>query len=141
MTLQAAVPITILPAGDSAQPVAHYLTPGLEALTPVLRSGAEVAVPDAFPIAQPVFTVEALANTSARLMQSGSTDPSQFWQRARNITRGPDPAKDYLSGPFAGLLWRKKMVAEDRGILASGSQVVEGLVHGQQPLKRSQCSN
>ncbi|KAJ6519163.1 hypothetical protein C8R45DRAFT_1065937 [Mycena sanguinolenta] len=133
MTLQAAVPIIVLPAGDTTTPVAHYLTPGLETPAPVLRGGAEATMPDVFPVARPVFTVEALVNTSARLMQSGSTDPSQFWQRPRNITRkrGPDPAKDYLSGPFAGLLWKKKMVAEG-GILRSESQVI-GDILGQQP--------
>ncbi|KAF7370318.1 hypothetical protein MSAN_00663200 [Mycena sanguinolenta] len=135
MVLHAAVAITVLPAGGSTTPVAHYLAPGLEALAPVLRRGAEVTMPDPFPVAQPVFTVEALVNTSARLMQTGSTDPSQIWQQHWNTTwtRGPDPAEDYLSGPFAGLLWKKKMVAEERGILPSGSQVVEGDPHDQQP--------
>ncbi|KAJ6519165.1 hypothetical protein C8R45DRAFT_14065 [Mycena sanguinolenta] len=135
MTLQAAVPITVLPAGDTTTPVAHYLTPGLETSAPVLRSGAEAAMPDAFPVAQPMFAVEALADTSARLMQSGSTDPSQSWKWSRNIasTRFPDPAKDYLGGPFSGLLWKKKIVAEERGILSSANPVVEGDAPGQQP--------
>ncbi|KAF7370317.1 hypothetical protein MSAN_00663100 [Mycena sanguinolenta] len=135
IVLQAAVPITVLRAGDAAMPVVHYLTPGLEMPAPVLRSGAETGMPHAFPIAQPVFTVEALVDTAARLMQAGSTDPSQFWQQHMNITwsQDPDPAEDYLGGPFAGLLWKKKIVAEERGILPSGSQVVEGDIRGQQP--------
>ncbi|KAF8216874.1 hypothetical protein K438DRAFT_1748025 [Mycena galopus ATCC 62051] len=37
-----------------------------------LRSGAQAEIPDAFPVMQPVFTAEALVNTSARLMQPGT---------------------------------------------------------------------
>ncbi|KAF8216866.1 hypothetical protein K438DRAFT_1953758 [Mycena galopus ATCC 62051] len=127
INLQGAVAITVVPTRATttpAHPVEHYLTPGVPA--PVLRSGAKVEMPDAFPVMRPVFTVKALANTSARLMQPGSTDPSQRRQQFRNRTgfrQSPDPAEDYHRGQFAGLLW-KKIVAEERGILPFGPQVV-----------------
>ncbi|KAJ6456122.1 hypothetical protein C8R45DRAFT_1222247 [Mycena sanguinolenta] len=140
MDLQASVAITVFPPRATAtpiHPVAHYLKRGVEALGPVLRSGREAEMPDSFPVAQPVFAVEALANTSARLLRAGSTDPSLFREQFRNRTRRqfPDPTKNYFSGNFAGLLWRKKMVAEERGILPFvESKVVDGEdLHGQQP--------
>ncbi|KAF7356401.1 hypothetical protein MVEN_00972700 [Mycena venus] len=126
MTLQAMVPITVVRGGAvPTLPIMHYLTPG--ALAPVLRSGAQLKMPASFPPVQPIFTVEALANTSARLMQPGSTDP---YQRRMNITRlqrdYPDPARNYQNGNYAGVLWKKKVVAEERGILPMRTEVVDG---------------
>jgi hypothetical protein len=78
-------------------------------------------MPDVFPVAQPIFTEEALANTSARLMKAGSTDPfhqdQQFMNWTRRQCRDSHPTEDYRGGNYAGLLWRKKVVAEERGIL------------------------
>ncbi|KAJ7484340.1 hypothetical protein FB451DRAFT_1232200 [Mycena latifolia] len=131
LTLQATVPITIVDhaAPADALPIAHYLTPGLPA--PVLRRGAQVDVP-AFPPARPLVVTEALVNTSARLMQVGSSDPYRMRQQFMNTSRYalnsmyPDPTKDYRSGNYAGLLWRKKVVAEERGIWpVQSEQVVE----------------
>jgi hypothetical protein len=97
----------------------HYLTP--QQPSPILLASPP---PDhvAFSFARPVVTTEALVNTSARLMPSKSTfDPYQYerdfadyynWQEAV-----PDPAAHYNKGNYAGLLWKKKVVAEERGIL------------------------
>jgi hypothetical protein len=119
--------------------VAHYLTPG--ALAPIIRSGAQAEMPASFPVAQPVFTVEALFNTSARLMQPGTTDPvlrrqqlmdmnMTWWDTGRKY---PDPTRDYRGGEFAGVLWKKKIVAEERGIWPVRAEVVDG-EDSQQPL-------
>jgi hypothetical protein len=138
LRLGATVPITIVGTAKPARAVTHYLTPG--AAAPVLQSGSQPKVPALFPVAQPVFTVEALANTSARLMQPGSTDPVQVRQQFMNMTRFnkryPDPAQDYRPGEFAGLLWKKKIVAEERGIWPVRTEVVDG-GDGQQPLSVS----
>ncbi|KAJ7742977.1 hypothetical protein B0H14DRAFT_3167603 [Mycena olivaceomarginata] len=120
LTLQAEVAITVVGGIPPAHPVKHYLSPG--ALAPILRSGAQAQMPDMFPVAQPIFTEEALANTSARLMQAGSTDPfNHLRQQFMNMTRlrwlDSHPTKDYRRGNYAGLLWKKKVVAVERGIL------------------------
>ncbi|KAJ7307009.1 hypothetical protein DFH08DRAFT_1088667 [Mycena albidolilacea] len=135
MTLQAEVAIIVVDGVPPAHPVEHYLSPG--ALAPVLRSGAQAQTPDVFPVAQPIFTEEALANTTARLMQVGSTDPFQRHQQFMNMTRlrwrDPHPTKDYHGGNYAGLLWKKKIVAEERGILPVVGGGELGLREGQQP--------
>jgi len=127
LTLQATVPIIVVRDAPPMS-VAHYLTPG--ALAPVIRSGAQAEMPASFPVAQPVFTVEALVNTSARLMQPGTTDPVLRRQQRMNMTRlrrkYPDPTRDYRGGEFAGVLWKKKIVAEERGIWPVRAEVVDG---------------
>ncbi|KAJ7312403.1 hypothetical protein DFH08DRAFT_973481 [Mycena albidolilacea] len=89
-----------------AHPVEHHLLPG--APVPVLRSRAQVQMPDMLPVAQPIFTEEALANTSARLMQVGLTDPFHLRQHFMNMTClqwwGSHPTKDYRGGNYEGLL-------------------------------------
>ncbi|KAJ7933832.1 hypothetical protein B0H13DRAFT_683881 [Mycena leptocephala] len=128
LTLQARVPIIVVGDAPPVRAVAHYLTP--DAPAPVICNGAQADPSLLFPVAQPVFTVEALANTSARLMQPGSTDPVQVSQQFMNMTRFnkkyPDPAQDYRPGEFAGLLWKKKIVAEERGIWPVRTEVVDG---------------
>ncbi|KAJ7307000.1 hypothetical protein DFH08DRAFT_900975, partial [Mycena albidolilacea] len=135
LTLQAEVAITVVDGIPPAHRVEHYLSPG--ALAPVLRSGAQAQMPDVFPVAQPIFTEEALANTTARLMRVGSTDPFQRYQQFMNMTRlrwqDPHPTKDYHGGNYAGLLWKKKIVAEERGILLVVGGGEPGLGEGQQP--------
>jgi hypothetical protein len=88
-------------------------------------------MPDVFPVAQPIFTEEALANTSAQL----TTDPFHIRQQFMNMTqlrlRDPHPTKDYRGGNYAGLLWKKKVVAEERGILPVVERGEGG--NGQQP--------
>jgi hypothetical protein len=135
LTLQATVPIIVVSDAPPARAVAHahYLTPGVPA--PVLRGGAQVEMPASFPVAQPVFTVEALVNTTARLMQPGTTDPAHWHQRLWDITWRmllPDPTRDYRGGEFVGLLWKNRIVAEERGIWPVPTEVVDG-GDGQQP--------
>ncbi|KAJ7019803.1 hypothetical protein C8F04DRAFT_1146716 [Mycena alexandri] len=127
MTLEAYVPVIVVSNSSATNSVAHYLAPG--ALGPVLRGGVEDERPVSFPVAQPVFNVEGLANTSARLMQPGTTDPSQWMQRmnfSRRAIKNFDPAQDYRGGSYAGFLWRKKVVAEERGIWPLPAEVVNG---------------
>jgi hypothetical protein len=118
LTLQATVPIIVVGDASSARAVAHahYLTPGVPA--PVLRAGAEAEMPSLFPVAQPVFTVEALVNTSARLL--GTTDPVPWYERFLMTW-----SEDYRGGEFTGLLWKKKIVAEERGIWPVRTEVVD----------------
>ncbi|KAJ7656269.1 hypothetical protein DFH06DRAFT_1473531 [Mycena polygramma] len=128
MNLQALMPITVVGRGSSRE-FTHYLTPGSPA--PVLQSGAQAEMPTSFPVLdEPAVTVEALVDTSARLLQSGTTDPAQhmaqFMNRSRSWSAYPDPARNYRGGAFAGLLWKKKIVAEQRGILPLRSPAVDG---------------
>ncbi|KAK7025118.1 hypothetical protein R3P38DRAFT_2952806 [Favolaschia claudopus] len=136
LTLEAAVPITILSSDSSEQPMAHYLSPD-GALAPVLRSGWRMDMPALFPPAKPVIVVEGIANTTARLMQSGTTDPAQTMQRFMNMSRFrnefPDPTKSYRSGSYVGVLWQKKIVAEERGIWPPRKEQVSEKSEGQRP--------
>ncbi|KAJ7809051.1 hypothetical protein B0H14DRAFT_2867794 [Mycena olivaceomarginata] len=129
MTLETTVPITVVANTTLGRPVAHYLAPS-GAKAPVLRSGVQLEMPTSFPPAQPIFTVEGLADTSARLMQSGSTDPYQSFTNMSLMlgdrSEYPDPAKNYQGGNFAGVLWKKKLVAEERGILPLRDEVEGG---------------
>jgi hypothetical protein len=105
LTLWAEVAITVVGSVPPVHPVEHYPLPG--ALAPVLWSGAQVQMPDMFPVAQPIFTEEALTNTSAWLMQVGSTDPflrQQFMNMTRLRQRDSHPTKDYRGGNYVGLL-------------------------------------
>ncbi|KAJ6572262.1 hypothetical protein B0H19DRAFT_1256158 [Mycena capillaripes] len=121
MTLDATVPITVVDRAVSAHSFAHYLTPGVPA--PVLRSGTQLNMPDSFPAAAPVITVEDLAGTSARLLEHVTIDFGN--KNAINFTEifTNYPAKDCHRGPFAGVLWRKKMIAEETGVLPQGTGV------------------
>lgn len=120
MNIQALLPITVVgsPAAE-AQPVVHYLGPNSTA--PVLRRGSQVEVFD-FPVAHPVLSEEPLADTIARLLQPR-------WQSSRynssQVFNIPDPTKSYRRGHYAGLLWKKKVVAEERGILPLVYDAVE----------------
>ncbi|KAJ6571840.1 hypothetical protein B0H19DRAFT_1255773 [Mycena capillaripes] len=115
LNLQASVPLNIL--GEiSEQQMDDYLTSGQPSPI-ILTSPPRDLV--ALSFAHPVTTEEPLAKTSARLMPSkGTFDPYQFeddyysWQGA-----APDPAAHYNKGNYVGLLWKKKAVAEERGIL------------------------
>ncbi|KAF7356415.1 hypothetical protein MVEN_00974300 [Mycena venus] len=128
MTLQAMVPVTVVGNAMIQHPVPHYLMSG--AAAPVLRSGLQLEMPASFPLAQPVFTVEGVANTSARLMQSGTTDPYKQHQQFMIMTRlrrdYPDPTRNYQKGDYAGVLWKKKVVAEERGILPLRTEGLNG---------------
>ncbi|KAF8216752.1 hypothetical protein K438DRAFT_1797756 [Mycena galopus ATCC 62051] len=117
MMLEASVPISVVSSTMPEHPVAHYLTPQ-GALRPMLRSGVQLDMPASFPPAHPTLTVEDAADSSARLMRPGTIDPEQQLTQMLRMGRQrvPDPTKNYHDGSFAGLLWRKKMVAEERGI-------------------------
>ncbi|KAJ7140285.1 hypothetical protein C8R43DRAFT_1018130 [Mycena crocata] len=132
MRLSATAPIVVVRDSEPASPISHYLTSGLP--MPVMRVGSRGGVPE-FPIAEPVVKVESPFNTSARLMQSGSSDPYKSMQQFMNMSRAfvtyPDPAKDYRGGNYVGLLWKKKLVAEERGILPLTAASDEG-ANGQQ---------
>jgi hypothetical protein len=66
LTLWPEVAITVVSSVPPVHPVEHYLLPG--ALVPILRSRVQVQMPDVFPVAQPIFTKEALTNMSVQLM-------------------------------------------------------------------------
>ncbi|KAJ7232069.1 hypothetical protein C8J57DRAFT_1384051 [Mycena rebaudengoi] len=116
LRLQADTTVPLVTDIVSSSPVEHYLKPGVPA--PVLRS-SQVAI--TFPISQPVFTEEPFVDTSARLLRSGSSDPYMTSRGFMNMSKlmsndVPNPTKGYRAGTYAGLLWRKKIVAEERGI-------------------------
>ncbi|KAJ7695017.1 hypothetical protein B0H17DRAFT_438949 [Mycena rosella] len=108
--------------GDmSTQRVDHYLKSGLP--SPVILASQEDIV---FPPAHPVTIVEPIANTSARLMDpEGTFDPFQSSLNSHNRTRRRlahkhrfhDPLSRHGWGNYVGLLWKKKVVAMERGIL------------------------
>ncbi|KAJ7669012.1 hypothetical protein B0H17DRAFT_216551 [Mycena rosella] len=113
MNLQALMPITVVGSGVAeTRPVAHYLTPYLPA--PVIRRTAQADVSE-WPIAHPTITEEPLADTVARLLRPHPQ--SSRYQKAQNLQKNPDPTKGYHGGYYTGLLWKKKVVAEERGIL------------------------
>ncbi|KAJ7762713.1 hypothetical protein DFH07DRAFT_956613 [Mycena maculata] len=114
LRLKATVPLVVL--GDiSARPAEHYLKPGLP--SPVILPAQGDVV---FPAAHPVTIEEPLANTSARLMRAeGTFDPynSGVHSRRPHWQMGgrdqPDHSRHYNPGNYAGLLWKKKLVAEE----------------------------
>ncbi|KAJ7137754.1 hypothetical protein C8R44DRAFT_336294 [Mycena epipterygia] len=112
MTLQALMPIIVMgsPAAE-AQHVVHYLGPNSTA--PVLRRGSQVEVLN-FPATHPVVSEEPLSDTIARLLQPRWQSSRYNSSQLRNI---PDLTQSYRQGHYAGLLWKKKVVAEERGIL------------------------
>ncbi|KAJ7440751.1 hypothetical protein FB451DRAFT_1377467 [Mycena latifolia] len=129
MTLEALVPITVVGHAAPANPVTHYLVPG--ALAPVIRHGARAEAAE-FPVAIPVINEEPPADTAARLMLPHHQ--SSRFIRDRPYTDIPDPTKVYRAGDYAGLLWKKKVVADERRILPPGPGAVVPEGDGQQPL-------
>ncbi|KAJ7348048.1 hypothetical protein DFH08DRAFT_1080204 [Mycena albidolilacea] len=124
MTLVATVPVTLVGSAiPTGNPVAHYLTTGLP--VPVIRSGLEIEVAE-FPLADPVVYDEPVGDTVARLLE-----PHPGPRKWKDI---PDPSKGYRWGHYAGLLWKKKVVAEERGILKQlRAEGVEPQGEAQQP--------
>ncbi|KAJ6530010.1 hypothetical protein DFH09DRAFT_1370814 [Mycena vulgaris] len=119
--LSADVPITVIAAASSQGPAEHYLNPGLP--SPILLASPSDIT---FPVVRPVFTAEALADTSARLMRPGTLDPDKTSKIARNMSSYDDPAdpsSKYQAGQYAGLLWRKKIVLEERELLETPQDV------------------
>jgi hypothetical protein len=142
LELVATVPLVVL--GDiSRRPMAHYLQPGLPA--PIILPAHEASGSHpVFPVPQPKVVEEPLEATSARLMRSeGTHDPTPPSTRrsgfgrilSMQFPRGtPDPSAHYRTGLYAGLLWKKKLVAMERGLLPvraaeEGAHVPD---HGQQ---------
>ncbi|KAJ7721874.1 hypothetical protein B0H16DRAFT_1601602 [Mycena metata] len=137
LELVATVPLVVL--GDiSARPMAHYLQPGLPVpiILPAHKASGSY---------QPKFIEEPLEDTSARLMRSeGTHDPTPPPTRSSfgigrilpmRFPRGtPDPAAHYRTGLYAGLLWKKKLVAMERGLLPvqAAEKVAHVPDHGQQ---------
>ncbi|KAF8162188.1 hypothetical protein K438DRAFT_1858946 [Mycena galopus ATCC 62051] len=120
---QATMALDVL--GDlSEQQMDHYLTPGQP--SPILLTSPP---PDdmAFSFMRPVITEEPVANTSARLMRSkGTFDPYQYERYFDDYDYewpepAPDPAAHYNRGSYVGLLWKKKVVAEEKGIVPKTS--------------------
>ncbi|KAJ7269739.1 hypothetical protein C8J57DRAFT_1227447 [Mycena rebaudengoi] len=104
--LQADATIPLVSDTESSFPVEHYLTPGARA--PVLRAASQVnSNIIAFPTAQPVITEEPFDTTAARLLSRACCDSRNFIQFYWK----------YRAGAYAGVLWRKKVVAEERGII------------------------
>ncbi|KAJ7250251.1 hypothetical protein C8J57DRAFT_1239236 [Mycena rebaudengoi] len=113
--VQAAMPIHLVGNLVSSSPVEHYLKPGLP--SPVLRASQNDLD---FPPANPVFVEEPYLNTSARLVNNFP----RMIMDGQPLPDIPDPTSRYRAGVYAGLLWRKKVVVEEKEIVseADGSQ-------------------
>ncbi|KAK7025123.1 hypothetical protein R3P38DRAFT_3194049 [Favolaschia claudopus] len=133
LTMEATLPITIVRSEPSKQATANYLLPK-GAVAPVLRSGLQMDMPASFPSAEPFFVVEDIVNTSARLMRPGSTDLSLRRNGILTLPDYPDPTKNYRRGNYVGVLWKKKEVAEERGIWPSRDEKVLHEGDSQRPL-------
>lgn len=105
--LSAKIPITLVGAQHSdagspaSPPPAHYLTPGTP--SPLILAGSPPA-DIVFPVSQPVITPEPIENTTSRLLSNGFME---------NMPGSCDPTRDYFAGPYAGLLWKKKIMSEN----------------------------
>lgn len=100
------VPITIIgpdSKGALARPFpVDYLNP--DARSPVLLASPPLRGKGIrFPVSQPVITTEPAEDTAKRMLS-----PHGMYS-----VKVPDPTRRYQSGPYAGLLWRKKVLAED----------------------------
>jgi hypothetical protein len=105
-TLIARIPITVIGSQLSQanaftnSPPVHYLTPG--APSPLMLARPPVPGKDiAFPVFPPVITPESTANTTQRMLPTHNVDT-------------PDPTQNYFLGAYAGLLWQKKIIMENR---------------------------
>ncbi|KAJ7698897.1 hypothetical protein B0H17DRAFT_1129452 [Mycena rosella] len=115
----------------STQSVDHYLKSGLPSPV-ILLPQADVV----FAVAHPATIVEPIANTSARLLSpQGTFDPHQsrlnFYNFTRRAARAPGPSSRYNGGSYTGLLWKKKVVAMERGILLSEAAEFEAEAQGE----------
>ncbi|KAJ7117687.1 hypothetical protein C8R44DRAFT_200209 [Mycena epipterygia] len=134
LNLNVLFPIIVL--GDtSSQSVDHYLTPGLPSPV-ILPARADIT----FPITHPVVREEPYADTCARLLQPGDPNPVSYFLAPVPFGSGceafetpyPDPAVVDRAGCYAGVLWKKKIVAEERGLLPSRNKDVESEESGDQ---------
>lgn len=128
--VSATIPITILSAKKYAisppsEPPVHYLSPdGVP--SPVLFAVAPASINEVvFPMSQPVISVEPINNTIERMLSSCNSYNLYAGEERPDI----DPTRDYYSGAYAGLLWKKKYMA---GIMTyppviAGSEEAEGL--------------
>lgn len=113
LRLSAVVPISV-GSSSSSHPddasAVHYLTPGAPSPLILARSPLSLASV-VFPISEPVVIPEPLENTSARLLQHTSN------YHYSSSAEKSGPAQHYNSGPYAAVLWKKKLIAEERGFL------------------------
>jgi hypothetical protein len=107
--LVAKIPITLIGVQrsdsslSSGSPPVHYLTP--DVASPVILASPPSSYKDVvFPVSQPTVTPEPTENTVSRLLSSSVSGIAE--------SIPPDPSQDYFSGSYAGLLWKKKMMAE-----------------------------
>ncbi|KAJ7067834.1 hypothetical protein C8F01DRAFT_1115903 [Mycena amicta] len=118
--LHAKVPLVIV-GQVSAKPAEHYLSPGVQSPA-ILPSSALAVFP--LPLAHPVIVEEPLANTTARILRPGrSFDPHahridsfeyhNWWRQGFKLS---DPSLRYNGGDYVGVLWKKKVVARERGL-------------------------
>ncbi|KAJ7637183.1 hypothetical protein FB45DRAFT_908489 [Roridomyces roridus] len=133
MTLEVVVPIIVVGGTAEINPVPHYLAPGLP--VPVIRAGGEAPAVSEYPIADPVVKEEPLTETTSRLIEAHPQSSRFTGHRYRPASEIPDPARYYRRGDYAGLLWKKKKVAEERGFVPFRPETAETEVGGnQQPL-------
>jgi hypothetical protein len=109
--LVAKIPITLIgaqhsdPSSFSGPPPVHYLTRGVA--SPVILASPPSSYKDVvFPVSQPTVTPEPTENTTSRLL---SLSVSGI---VRSMYDPLHPSRHYSSGLYAGILWKKKMMAE-----------------------------
>ncbi|KAJ6527256.1 hypothetical protein DFH09DRAFT_1328222 [Mycena vulgaris] len=130
LSTTARVPLTVVPPVHAPQPHADHRARGVPSPV-ILRARAPVV----FPVARPVVRAEPAADTAARLMQASSDAPVFMLSSGCEELElpYPDPAAADRAGCYAGILWKKKLVAEERGLLPARKEPgVEQEGNGQQ---------
>nr|GAT46186.1 predicted protein [Mycena chlorophos] len=128
------VPVRVL--GEIPSPeqrVPHYLDANGPSESPTIMASTTTGATLPGSVARPLLTEEAYENTTARLMDpDASFDPSHtrlmFHRRMpAKLEALPDPAAAYYDHghAYAGLLWKKKQVALERGVVAQESNTQE----------------
>ncbi|KAJ7901189.1 hypothetical protein B0H14DRAFT_3423102 [Mycena olivaceomarginata] len=116
LQLETTVPIVVQGDNISEQPAEHYQTPGQ--LSPVILASPANIV---FQPASPAITEEPLGPSLTPPRSDDSFDPYWHWRMFYDYTTPlvppPDPASRYNKGDYSGLLWKKKVVTEERRIL------------------------
>jgi len=109
--LVAEIPITLIGAqrlNPGSPPPVHYLTPGV-ASPVILASSPHSSYKDVvFPVSQPIITPEPTENTASRLLSPSVSGIMISMQDPLH------PNRYHASIPYAGILWKKKMMTEHR---------------------------